>query len=464
MNLTAALRVQKGSVVTFTGAGGKTTAMLRLGQELAGSGLRVIATTTTRLGLDQLDLFPEHLFSPEPDEIDAALARSGFVLVVREQDAGRGKALGFPPEEIARFRDHADVVLVEGDGANQRPLKAPAAYEPVVPPATTHLVTVLGLWALGRPFSTDTVHRPQIFARLTGLSPGDRITPNVLARLLLHPHGPARGAPAGAERHVLLNGGEGYWVLDTGYWENARPADANTQYPIPNIHPLASRLAAQPIFSAVHLAQLDQGPPVVASYGQIAAVVLAAGGSSRFGSPKQLHEWQGVPLLRHVVMQALAAPVQEVIVVLGAYFEEIAPLLHGLPVTIVRNVDWERGQSASVQAGLRACAPGTQAALFVLGDQPHLPASLLHHLIEVHRRTLAPIVAPRHQGRRGNPVLFDRRCFPDLLSITGDTGGRPLFERYRAQVAWVEAEAEVFLDIDEPHPRVMSKRSETSPG
>ena len=450
MNITTALRVQPGSVVAFTGAGGKTAAMLRLGRELAEAGLRVIATTTTRLGLDQLDLFPEHLFSPKPAALDAALARSGLLLVVRERDTGRGKALGFPPERIAGFRDHADVVLVESDGANQRPLKAPAPYEPVVPPDTTHLVTVLGLWALDRPFSAETVHRPQIFARLTGLSPGDRITPNVLARLLLHPDGPARGAPAGAERHVVLNGEEGYRVLDIGYWRNLPSADANTQYPIPDTPALASRLAAQPAFTAVHLAQLTHDSPVVASYGQIAAVVLAAGGSSRFGSPKQLHEWHGVPLLRHVVMQTLAAPVQEIIVVLGAYFEEIAPVLDGLPVTVVRNADWEQGQSASMQVGLRACAPGTQAALFVLGDQPHLPAELLHQLLDTHRRTLAPIVAPRHKERRGNPVLFDRRSFPDLLAITGDTGGRPLFERYREQVAWVEAEAEVFLDIDEP--------------
>ena len=103
MKLATALRVQKGSVVTFTGAGGKTTAMLRLGQELAAQGLRVIATTTTRLGIDQLDLFPAYLVSSDPEHIDTALADSNFLLVVRELDVYHGKALGFPPEEIARL-------------------------------------------------------------------------------------------------------------------------------------------------------------------------------------------------------------------------------------------------------------------------------------------------------------------------------------------------------------------------
>jgi len=119
-------------------------------------------------------------------------------------------------------------------------------------------------------------------------------------------------------------------------------------------------------------------------------------------------------------------------------------------VTVVRNEDWQKGQSTSMKAGLRASASGTQAALFVLGDQPHLPADLLHQLLDAHRRTLAPIVAPRHKGQRGNPVIFDCQCFPELMSVTGDTGGRPLFERYRDQVEWVEADENVFLDIDVP--------------
>ena len=146
--------------------------------------------------------------------------------------------------------------------------------------------------------------------------------------------------------------------VNDGYLENFPAVDANTQYPLSTIKYLAARLAAQPEFSAVHLAQLAHDPPVLESYGQMAAVVLAAGGSTRFGSPKQLHEWEGQALLQHVVMQVLAAPVQQVFVVLGAYFEEIAPLFYGWPVTLINNQDWEQGQSTSMQAGLRACAIG----------------------------------------------------------------------------------------------------------
>lgn len=431
MNLSDALRLTPGSIVTLTGAGGKTTAMLRLGRELAASGLGVVATTTTHLGLDQLALFPAHLVAPKPGLLGSALKQTPFLLAVASLDEQQGKAVGFGPEQIAELREYADVILVEGDGSRGLPVKAPAAHEPVIPPETTHLLCCLGLWALTRPLDANSVHRPEIFARLTGLTPGDPITSAVLARLLLHPHGPARGAPNGAERYLLLNG-------------------ADTEYPIPNTQCLLSRISASPQFSAVLLAQTAHDPPVLARYGKTAAIILAAGASTRFGSAKQLHDWQGQPLLRHVVLQALAAPVQQVIVVLGAHFEDIAPSLHGLPVELVYNSAWAQGQSSSMKAGLDAAAPGTQAALFILGDQPRLPADLLHRLVDAHRRTLAPIVAPRHQGRRGNPVLFDRSLFGELLEVEGDTGGRALLRRYEEQIAWVEAAADVFDDIDRP--------------
>ena len=124
--------------------------------------------------------------------------------------------------------------------------------------------------------------------------------------------------------------------------------------------------------------------------------------------------------------------------------------LQGMPVTMVYNPDWEQGQSTSMQVGLRACAPETQAVLFVLGDQPALPSELSQRLVAAHRQTLAPIVAPRHQGQRGNPVLFDRTCFAELLSVTGDSGGRSLFTKYADQVVWIETGPEMLEDIDRP--------------
>lgn len=426
-----ALRVTPGAVVTFTGAGGKTTAMWRLGHELAAAGWRVVATTTTRLGKDQLDRFPHVLIHPTPEALKAALCTRPFVLAVAGLDSAQGKAVGLEPECVAAWQDVADVVLVEGDGSRGLPLKAPGPGEPVVPTSTTHLVCCVGLSALGRPLDGATVHRPERVAALTGLAPGEPITPAALARLLLHPDGPGRGGGEGVQRYLLANGAD-----------DLRESEAPEA--------LWVRLAATPQWDAVLTAQVAKEPPVLAVYGHLSAVVLAAGASVRFGAPKQLALWQGQPLLRHVVLQALAAPVQEIIVVLGAYYEEVAAVLAGLPVMLVYNPDWQAGQSTSIRAGLHACAAQAQGALFILGDQPSLPADLLQTLVNTHRRTLAPIVAPRHGGRRGNPLLFDRRCFPELRQLTGDIGGRALLTSHADAIAWVEAGPDVLRDIDEP--------------
>lgn len=437
MQLSRALRVASGDVLTFTGAGGKTTALRLLAAELAAVGLRVLITTTTRFGLQQLGDFPAHLVAPSPAQLSRALSWGQPVVVVREIDSQQGKAIGFAPDAIADFRFYADVLLVEGDGSQQRPLKAPAPHEPVIPAVSTHVVCCAGLWALGHPLQADTVHRPQIMAQLLGLSPGSPLTPAILARLLQHPAGPARGGPPAARRYLLLNG------LD-----QVPAGDAVSG--LNTVRRLAVRLAAHPAFNAVCLAQLQHQPPVVARYGKISAIVLAAGASTRFGSPKQLALWRGQPMLRQGVMQALAADVNEVIVVLGAHFLQTAPILQGLPVKIVYQPHWEQGQSASMQAGLRACMPLTQAAFFFLGDQPTLPSGLSSRMITSYRQNMAPIVAPRHQGRRGNPVLFDQSLFSALQNIRGDQGGRALFARFADEIAWVEAGPEILMDVDYP--------------
>ena len=101
-----------------------------------------------------------------------------------------------------------------------------------------------------------------------------------------------------------------------------------------------------------------------------------------------------------------------------------------------------------------------------LADQPLIAPALIPSLIETHRTTLAPIVAPRHKGRRGNPVLFDRAAWPELMELTGDTGGRPLFEKYAGEVEWVEADEGVLMDVDteEDYARLKGSEAQGSRG
>ncbi|RUA15911.1 MAG: hypothetical protein DSY55_05255 [Clostridia bacterium] len=186
------------------------------------------------------------------------------------------------------------------------------------------------------------------------------------------------------------------------------------------------------------------------SEASIAAIILAAGASTRFGAPKQLLDWYGQPLLRQIALQTLATPARQIVVVLGAYFQQAAPVMHGLPVTLAYNPRWQRGMSSSVALGLRALRGQADAALFLLADQPNVSSDLMTRVMRTYASTRAPIVAPRHRGQRGNPALFARELFPDLMQVTGDQGGRALFRRYADQVHWLEADASILFDIDRP--------------
>lgn len=182
----------------------------------------------------------------------------------------------------------------------------------------------------------------------------------------------------------------------------------------------------------------------------IAGIILAAGASTRFGSPKQLLEWRGQPLLRHVILQALAAPLSEIVVVLGAHFQRVAPVVHGMPVKLAYNRRWQTGMSSSVALGLRALQMPADGALFLLADQPEVSPDLIERMIMAFARTRSPVVVPDVGGRRGNPALFARALFPELMQVQGDQGGRALMQRYRERIHWVEADERALYDIDRP--------------
>jgi 4-nitrophenyl phosphatase len=185
--------------------------------------------------------------------------------------------------------------------------------------------------------------------------------------------------------------------------------------------------------------------------GQIAGVVLAAGGSTRFGQPKQLLDWQGTPLVAHAADVALAADLDPVLIVLGAHAESVRAALNDRPVHPVMNWRWADGLSTSVQTGLAMLPPTVDGALFIQCDQPLLTPDLLRRLVDRHEEAAAPIVHPSIDGRRGTPALFARSLFPELAAVSGDEGGRSLIERHQDQVATVEVDdPDLLADVDTP--------------
>jgi 8-oxo-dGTP diphosphatase len=183
----------------------------------------------------------------------------------------------------------------------------------------------------------------------------------------------------------------------------------------------------------------------------ICIVILAAGSSSRMGRPKLLLPLEGKSLIRRVAEEAIASTVRQTVVVTGAYRPEVERELAGLALKLVHNPDHAEGMSTSLRAGLRALRPECDAALIMLGDQPLVDREVLNALFEVRRRSGASIVQPRYAGEPGNPILWDRRHFAELMRQEGDQGGRQVLRERRDEIVWCELpDARVRADVDTP--------------
>jgi molybdenum cofactor cytidylyltransferase len=183
----------------------------------------------------------------------------------------------------------------------------------------------------------------------------------------------------------------------------------------------------------------------------VAAIILAAGSASRMGRPKQLLDWGGRPLVRVVAEQALAARIDRVLAVVGAERGAVVAALGELPIEIVENPAYAAGQSTSLRAGIAALGTDVGAAIVLLGDQPFVTAEVVDRIVEAWRAGGAPIVAPVYAGQRGNPVLFARAVFSELLAIQGDQGARAILATNPSRVSLVEFDdPRPLADIDTP--------------
>ena len=455
MRLENAFRISNTACIALSGSGGKTTALFQLARSLSGAeGRPVIVSATTHLHVNQIKLADSHWCGEEPGDF-ATLKDNlrGVILVTGPVDGDRTKGLGdFIIHWLHDFcNQHTLPLLIEADGSRQRPLKAPSdnvspsvGGEPPIPDFVEAVAVVAGLSGLGKPLSGEFVHRPEVFARLSGLAMGETISSEALLCVLTHPEGGMKNIPALARRMVLLN-----------------------QADTPELQAQAKALAGNLLedFQSVIISSLGQSL-IHAVYEPVAGIILAAGEARRFGQPKQLLDYHGQPFVHAVAKAALASGLSPVLVITGANAEAVEDAVHDLPVTIHRNTDWHNGQSSSIKAGLKAlrhpslresshkffkfeAGRGIGAAIFLLADQPQVTSTVIRSLTEKHSQTLAAILAPLVAGQRANPVLFDRATFPDLMFLNGDVGGRAIFSKY--QVTYLPWHDEsLLLDVDTP--------------
>lgn len=429
--LAQALRAISSSCIAFVGAGGKTTAMFQLAKQLSAP---VIVTATSHLGTWQTERADQHIIVEDLASLLEKLNRDlkGTILVTGAIDGDRTQPVNDESLQwLYQFsRSHSIPLLIEADGSRQKPIKAWAEHEPPISFFVDHIVQVVGLDSLGKTLSDETVHRPDLFSKLSGVNIGETITPNSLIRVLTHKDGGQKNIPLDARKTLLIN-----------------------QTDTPELQATAQGMAPALLssFHAIVVASLEQ-EKIFAVYEPTAGIILAAGESSRYGQAKQLLDWHGQPFVRVVAKTAMEAGLSPVVVITGSNAEQVEAAVEGLDVKIIRNSKWQSGQGSSIRQGVEsvnAVSPVPGSAVFLLADQPQVTASIIRALTERHAQGLFPILAPMVIDQRANPVLFDRVTFQDLMSLEGDVGGRAIFHKHRVEyLPWHDDR--LLLDVDTP--------------
>ena len=442
MDLNNRFRLGHSARVALVGSGGKTTLMFQLARDY---GTRVICTTATHMALDQLDAADQHwVVNDLKDLPDPGDELTGKVLLFTGPQVEPNR-VGSPTQEIlAGLEKLAEIwdcpLLIEADGARKLPVKAPADHEPPIPDFVDTVITVIGLSGLGKPLDSDWVHRPEIFSSLVGLPLGARLESEHLVKELTSPQGGLKNIPPGARKILLINQIDSFPNWKAFYTQ------------------MDSLLAS---YEAVGFSVLED-QMLLEVHERIAGIVLAAGGSTRFGEPKQLLDWFGEPLVKFVAENVRAGGCSPVIVITGADHDTVSRALDGLPVQVVNNTAWQTGQSTSVRAAIQALPDDIGGAIFCLVDQPRIPKELIRDLRKKHAKNPSPIIMPVVDGKPANPVLFDRCVFKDLEDLEGDVGGRAIFDKYQSSsIPWDDPSSQMDIDTPQDYQRI---RFETGNG
>ena len=196
-------------LISIIGAGGKTTTMYTLADELAQRGKRVITTTTTNIYFPQKGETDTLIVSPETPRLLKMIQASWKQhqrITVAASPTGAGKLAGLRPDQPYELlmKSGADVVIVEADGARHHMIKAPAEHEPVVPPQTNVALLMMSAEAINQPLSAEIAHRPELVAKVAGVNMGDVLTPEVVARVMMSELGGMKGIPGKAEVYLLI--------------------------------------------------------------------------------------------------------------------------------------------------------------------------------------------------------------------------------------------------------------------
>jgi len=192
----------------------------------------------------------------------------------------------------------------------------------------------------------------------------------------------------------------------------------------------------------------------------ISAILLAAGESRRMGTFKQLLDFEGKTFVERCVDELLASKANEVIVVTGHRDDDVRRTIGEREVRFAYNAEYRSGMAGSILCGLSAVAPGTEAVLISLADQPQITAHVIDQVVDAYLTQRPSIVVPRYSGRKGHPIIIDLKLKDEVFKMDPAEGLRRIVRRYSGETVYVEAATDAILtDFDYPEDYSALKRA-----
>lgn len=399
--------------IALVGSGGKTSILFGIAKELFSDNCFV--TTTTKMWIRE-SKYADHAFKIDRvDSIDMGFGKGINFVYKRIDSLEPEKVNGFEEDQLKvlskKLKELNIPLLIEADGSKQKPIKFPASHEPVIPKFINKVCLIVGLSAIGQNLSSNNFHRPELISAAINLPLGSEFSWEHLYQLLINENGWIKDIPPESKKILFLH-----------------QADVLTNYD--DVNKLAIKLLNH--YDHILLSSMRNGGiEIVAHWGQIGCGILAAGSSTRFGSPKQLAVFNKKTFIENVIQTALRINFSEVITVLGSSYEKIRPVVENYPVKIIHNKAWEEGQSTSVKECVKYFLPkNVEAIVFLMVDQPQIGLELLENIIHTFAYHKNDIIVHTFNLQNRHPILFSRSTFRDLLRIVGEEGGRQLFEKY----------------------------------
>lgn len=435
MKLQQAFDISRGDIVSFIGAGDKTSAILKFANELADDGWRVVIINTAPMSVDMLRQLPHVSMDTSVFIMSAMMSENRYVSIFSRIEGET--VVGMSSNGISALVDtiDSDVILVKADNANNALLKAPFAHEPMIPAESSHVIVSASLNVLGKPLNAEHVYNPEAIIERYGFTADAAIKSPWVAQVLRDDELGLKGIPKKARVFGLLN-----HTPARGYLRARSRMIARLMLNSPRISGVA-----------LGIGEGENAIPEVQR--SVGAVVLAAGMSQRMGEPKVLLPWSGrKTIIEQIIEQLILAKVHPITVVTGNEADKVRFLAERMGVKVVHNRRYATGEMlSSVKVGLKAMPAHVMGALIVLGDQPRIQARVINQVTMAYAEGKGRIVAPSYQMQRGHPLLIDRRYWPEILRLKAKNNLRQVINAHADEIAYVKVNTDsVLRDVDTP--------------